>query len=178
MLAQQRLLGGSILHLPVGAGRRRHRHPLLGQLRPFAGLGPVGIVAQEMSLKRGLQQGVKSLDVVTVARKLLDKGDIAARGECQVLAYALKPAFERGAIAASDQAAEALLAAGFYGTTDVDGMRIDDEKGGVSSPSKAQKAWVSCCIRGVNSARRSAQLGRERRRGKSVRMTGLDSNHW
>ena len=174
-LLQQPLLGSRILLLPVGAVGRRHRDPLGGELGTSGLVRPVGVVAQQSSAEGGLHQSVKSLDVVTMTGKLQDQGDVSLRGEDQMLAYALIPAFYRGAPAALDQAVQTNLLPGPDGSANIDGMGVYDEKGGVPSPSREQRAPESRSMRGVSSARRSAQLGRERRRGKSWSMTGLDS---
>lgn len=139
-LFQQRLLGGGVLRHPCRATRRRHCDAAGLQRRSLGHTRPVGIVAEEMPPEGGLHQGVEALDVVTVARDLQDKRDASAGGENQVLADALKPAPDGRAVSALDEAPEALLASGPYGATNVDGVRVDDEKGGFPSPSRAQRA--------------------------------------
>jgi hypothetical protein len=64
------------------------------------------------------------------------KSDAAVRGEKQMFTNAVKPPFQRGAIASPGQTAQTFLFASPYRPTNVYGVGIDDEKGGFPSPLK------------------------------------------
>jgi len=140
---------------------------LLGQSETFLRLGPISIVSQKMSLKGCLQEGIKSVDVMAVARDLDCKINTAFGREDEMLTDTVKPAFQRGAVTCAGKPPKPLLFACSYRPANIYGMRVNDEKGGLVSPSISTKVFERHCIKGVRSARRSAQLGRLRRRGNN-----------
>lgn len=164
---QEFLFFGRIFNMPVAARVCGNGDPFAGELGTFLRLGPIGIVSEKMPLEGGLQKSVEAVDIVAVACDLEHKNNAAFGTENEVLADPVKPAFQRGTVTFSGESAEPFLFACPYGSADIDGMRIDDGKGGFASPSISRKAPERRWIKGVKSARRSAQLGRLRRRGNN-----------
>ena len=163
--------------LPVAACRRDDLDALLEQGFALLGIRPIAVVRQKTTGERRREERIQPLRVVAVARHLKNEGDTASGCEGQVLSNSVKPPLQRGAVAATGQAGEAFLLAGTDRPADIDRMRVEDGKGGDSSPARVQKAELSRSISGVNNARRSAQFGRDKRRGNNPHITGLLSNH-
>lgn len=90
---------------------------------------PVRVVPDEASREARFDQGVESLDIVTMTRDLHHEGDEPFGREDQVLPDTAKPAFERGTVPFSGQTAQALFLPGAYGSADVYRMGIDEKKG-------------------------------------------------
>ena len=153
--------------MPVAARVGRDRNLFLGKLGAFLGLRPVSIVSKEMSLKGCFEQSIKAVDIMAIARNLDPKSNASFGSENQMLADAVKPEFQRGAVPFSGESAESFLFAGSNGAADIDRMGINDEKGGCPSPSLSTKAFERRSMSGVRIARRSAQLGRLKRRGNN-----------
>jgi hypothetical protein len=173
---QQFPVSCGVLDLPVRARGCRDRDPLFLELHSLALPRPEGVVTQEMTHEVRLEKCIEPLHVVSVSWDLLDEGDSSARSEDEMLADAVEPALQRGAVAVLGESVEAFFLARPDRTADVDRMGVDDEKGGAPSPPNSQKAWESFFMSGVSRARRSAQLGRESRRGKRRCRTGCRSN--
>jgi len=162
--------------MPVAASVGRDRNFFLSQPGAFLGLGPIGIVSEKMSFKLSFQKSVKAVDIVAVAGDLDRESNAAFGSENQMLADAVKPAFQRGAVPFSGESAKSFPFSCSNRPPDIDGMGIDNEKGGLS-PSISTKAFERRSISGVRMARRSAQLGRLNRRGNNCFMVGLVSSH-
>lgn len=167
-----------IFDVPVAASIGSYRDALFGELGAFLGFGPIGVISKEMPLEGSFEQGIKSVDVMPVAGDLDRKGNPAFWSEDQMFTDSMEPAFQRGTIPCSGKSAEPFLFACPNGAADIDGVRIDDEKGGFPSPSISTNAWERRWMSGVRRARRSAQLGRLKRRGNNFLMVGWVPNHW
>lgn len=89
-----------------------------------------------------------------------------------MLAYAVKILVQRRAIAVLSQAIQALLAARADWAADMDGMRVDDEKGGSLSSAIWQNTPHNLAASSVSSARRSANFWRVISFGNELRMSG------
>lgn len=126
--------------MPVAASIRGDGDSLCGKFVALVGLGPVSIVAEKMSLKIGFEQSIKAVDIVAVTGDLEDKRDAAFGREDQMLADAVKPTLQRGAVPFSGESSQPFLFACPDGPADIDGMGIDDGKGGLASPSISRKA--------------------------------------
>ena len=163
--------------MPIAAGIRRNRNLLLGELGALLGFRPISIVSEKMPLKGGLEESIKAVDIMAVTRDLNHKNNAPFGGEDQMLTDAVVPAFQRGAVPFSGESSKPLFLACSNGTADIHGMGVHDEKGGCPSPSISTKAFERRSISGVRSARRSAQLGRLKRRGNNCVMVGLLSSH-
>jgi len=162
--------------LPVAACRRDNLDAILEQGLALLGIRPIAVVRQKAAGERRREERIQPLRVVAVAGNLKNEGDAAPGREDQVLTNPVKPTLQRRAITSTGQAVQALLLACTDRAADIDRMGVDDEKGGASSPSRVQKAELSRSIRGVNKARRSAQFGRDKRRGNNSHITGFFSN--
>ena len=123
------------------------------------------------------EKSVKAIDIMAVACNLETESNASLGSKDQMLADAVKPEFQRGAVSFPGESTESFLFSGPNGTADIDGVGINNEKGGASSPSIATKVFERRSIKGVNRARRSAQLGRLKRRGNNCFMVGLVSSH-
>ena len=142
--------------MPVAARVGSNGDFFLSELRAFLGLGPVSIVSKKMALKVSLEQSIKAIDIVAVASNLYRKGNPSFRSENQMLTNTVKPTFQRGAVSRSGKSSEPLFFACSNGAADIDGMGINDEKGGLSSPSISTNAFERRSMSGVRMARRSA----------------------
>lgn len=72
----------------------------------------------------------------------LDNASNASFGsEKQMFANAVEPSFQGGAMAFSSKAFETSLFTSPYGSANVYGVGVDDEKGGFSSPSRVISAF-------------------------------------
>ena len=174
---QEFLFFRRIFNVPVAARVSSNSDSFFGKLGAFLGLRPIGIISEKIPLKGSLEQAIKSIDVMTVSSNLKVKGNASLGSENQMLADAMKPAFQRGAVSFSCEPAESFLFACPNGAADIDGMGIDDEKGGFPSPSISTKVCESRWMSGVRRTRRSAQFGRLKRRGNNWRMVGLLESH-
>lgn len=166
-----------ILKFPASLGRGSDRDAFLGKLSAAFVVWPVRVVSEEPALEFSLQESVKALDVVAIARDLKREGDAPTRSEDQVLSNPMEPAFQGCAVTRPGKAGEPLLLSRPDWPADIDRMGVDDEKGGSSSSSIMQKTEVSFRRSGVRRARRSAQFCLESRRGKSETMTGCLFSH-
>ena len=153
--------------MPIAACIGRDRNFFFGEAGTFLGLGPISIVSEEMSLKVGLEKRIKTVDIMAIARDLDHKGNESFRSEDQMLPNAVVPAFQRGAVSFSGESSDSPFFACSNGAADIDGMGVNNEKGGLSSPSMPEKVFDRRSMSGVRMARRSAQLGRLRRRGNN-----------
>lgn len=136
----------------------------------------IGAVTQERALESRVQQRIQAIDIVLVARHVLHIGHKTLRRNDQVFTHAVEIAVLGCAVPCARQAAEAFLARRPHQRADVDGMGVDDEKGGWPSPPNAQNACVSRWSSGVSRARRSANFCREGKWGKSARMVALTAS--
>ena len=173
---EPRLRDGRVLELPVRAAFGRDVDALAREFLALRFPRPVGVVAEQMSLERGLEERIESLDVVAVAGHLDDEGDPPLRSEDQVLAHTVKETLQGRTVAGSRKSADALLLADPDQPADFGGVRVDDVKGGLASPAMSQKAAHSLCMSGVRIARRSAKFGRDSCRGNSSRIVGLKAS--
>ena len=164
---------GGVLKFEAFARFRRHADSVADQLGIHVFPGPVGVVADKVTAERGVQQRVKTLDVVAVAGNLDQHRNPPFRRDDQMLAHAVEAIAQRFAVAVLGQAAEPFFLSGPGLSADVDRMGIDDEKGGSASPFFAHSAPQSFSMSGVRMARRSAKFGRDNRRGNALVMTGL-----
>ena len=164
---QEFLFSGRIFNMPIAACVRRDRDFFLGKLGTFLGFRPISIVSEKVSFKISFEKSIKAVDIMAVAGELDYKRNASFGSKNQMLANAVKPAFQRGAVSFSGESAESFLFAGSNGTADIDGMGINDEKGGCPSPSVSTKDFERRSMSGVRIARRSAQLGRLKRRGNN-----------
>ena len=162
--------------MPIAARVSGNRNFFFGKLGTFFLFRPISIVSKKMSLESGLEQSIQAVDIMAIARDLDYKGNKSFRGEDQMLANAVIPAFQRGTVSFSGESSDSLFFACSNGATDIDGMGVNNEKGGLSSPSMPEKVFDRRSMSGVRMARRSAQLGRLRRRGNNCRMVGFVSS--
>lgn len=143
-LLQERLFLSGVLCLPIGTRLRCDCDAFSLETCTLLLIRPIGIVAQEVSAERCREEGIETLDIVPIAGNLQNEGDSSARGENQVLPYAMEPALQGCAVSAPGQAIETLLLPSPDRTTYIYGMGVYNEKGGEPSASSSQKAWVSC----------------------------------
>lgn len=87
------LCDGRILKVPVGASGGGDVNIVSHQLLAFVIFGPVSVISEEVALKRGFEQSVESLNIMTIARDLDSGRDASLRGKNEMFANADEPPF-------------------------------------------------------------------------------------
>jgi hypothetical protein len=87
-----------IADVPVRARRGGNRDAVRREGLSLLGLGPIGVVAQEPSLKEGLEKGIEPLTVVPVPRHLHHEGHASLGCEDEMFADADEPAVQSRAV--------------------------------------------------------------------------------
>jgi hypothetical protein len=166
-----------VLELLVGPRRGLHHDAGAGKLPAVLLAGPVAVVGQEHALELGFHELEEPMHVGSVAGQLCDGGEPPVGSEHQMLPHPVEVTLVGGAIAPLREPADPFLAVpvGMQGAAGLDGVRVDDEKGGRACPAMSQKAGSSLSSTGTSRTRRSAKFWRVSRRGNRERMTGLAS---